>query len=70
MKIVADPNIPFVREAFGSLGEIQLVPGRQMTAAHVRDSELLLVLADEGVLHLLVRAKYAAAFFRIAFSSA
>lgn len=43
MNIVADPNIPFVREAFGSLGPIQLVPGRQMTAAHVRDADLLLV---------------------------
>lgn len=43
MNIVADPNIPFVREAFGPLGPIQLVPGRQMTAAHVRDAELLLV---------------------------
>ncbi len=43
MKIVADPNIPFVREAFGSLGEITLVPGRQMTAAAVREAGILLV---------------------------
>jgi erythronate-4-phosphate dehydrogenase len=43
MKIVADPNIPFVREAFGPLGDVQLVPGRQMTPATVREAELLLV---------------------------
>ena len=43
MKIVADPNIPFVREAFAALGEIQLVPGRQIRAETVRDAELLLV---------------------------
>jgi len=43
MKIVADPNIPYVREAFGRLGEVALVPGRLMDAAAVRDAELLLV---------------------------
>jgi erythronate-4-phosphate dehydrogenase len=43
MKIVADPNIPFVREAFAALGEVHCVPGRQMTAADARDAELLLV---------------------------
>jgi erythronate-4-phosphate dehydrogenase len=43
MKIVADPNIPFVQEAFGPLGEVTLVPGRKMDAATVRDAELLLV---------------------------
>ncbi len=43
MKIVADPNIPYVREAFDPLGEVSLVPGRQMTAAAIRDADLLLV---------------------------
>jgi erythronate-4-phosphate dehydrogenase len=43
MKIVADPNIPFVREAFAAMGEIELIPGRKMNAAAVRDAELLLV---------------------------
>jgi erythronate-4-phosphate dehydrogenase len=43
MKIIADPNIPFVREAFAALGEIELIPGRKMNAAAVRDAELLLV---------------------------
>jgi len=43
MNIVADPNIPFVREAFGELGKVALVPGRQMNATTVRDADLLLV---------------------------
>jgi erythronate-4-phosphate dehydrogenase len=43
MKIVADPNIPCVREAFGPLGEVTLVTGRQMNAAVVRDADVLLV---------------------------
>ena len=43
MKIVADPNIPYIHEAFTPLGDITLVPGRQLTAAHIRDADLLLV---------------------------
>ncbi|MGD0058601.1 MAG: 4-phosphoerythronate dehydrogenase PdxB [Verrucomicrobiia bacterium] len=43
MKIVADPNIPFVREAFGPLGDVQLVPGREITTVTVRDADVLLV---------------------------
>ncbi|HUI06019.1 MAG TPA: 4-phosphoerythronate dehydrogenase PdxB [Verrucomicrobiae bacterium] len=43
MKIVADPNIPFVREAFASLGDIVLVPGRQIDAAAAGDADALLV---------------------------
>ena len=43
MKIVADPNIPFVREAFGAFGEITFVPGRVISPATVRDADILLV---------------------------
>ena len=43
MKIVADPNIPFVQEAFGSLGDVVLVPGRQINATTARDADALLV---------------------------
>jgi erythronate-4-phosphate dehydrogenase len=49
MKIVADPNIPFIREAFGPLGDISLVPGRQMNAAAVREADLLLVRSVTNV---------------------
>ena len=43
MKIVADENIPCVAEAFASLGEVVLRPGRAMQAADVRDADILLV---------------------------
>ena len=40
---VADENIPFVREAFGGLGDVRTMAGREMTPAAVRDAEMLLV---------------------------
>lgn len=43
MKIIADPSIPFVREAFAPFGDVQLVPGRQIDAAAVREADALLV---------------------------
>src|SRR5580698_7961465 len=49
MRIVADPNIPFVREAFGPLGEVRLVPGREINASAVRDAEALLVRSVTAV---------------------
>jgi len=49
MKIVADPNIPYVREAFAPLGDITLIPGRQINAAAVRDADLLLIRSVTNV---------------------
>lgn len=43
MKIVADENIPYVREAFGSLGDVVVLPGREIEPNHVRDADLLIV---------------------------
>ncbi len=43
MRIVADENIPYVREAFAELGEVITAPGRQTTADMVRDADMLLV---------------------------
>ncbi len=43
MKIVADENIPCVEQAFASLGEVTLLPGRGMQADDVRDADVLLV---------------------------
>lgn len=54
MHIVADENIPHVREAFSCLGEVTTRPGRSMTAEMVRDADLLLVRSvtrvDESML--------------------
>jgi len=54
IKIVADENIPYVREAFGSLGKVELVSGRLITTALLKDADLLLVRSitrvDESLL--------------------
>ena len=49
MKIVADENIPFVREAFGALGDITVWPGREIGAEQVREADLLLVRSVTAV---------------------
>lgn len=43
MRVVADENIPFAREAFGRLGDVTLCAGRRMSAATVRDADALFV---------------------------
>ena len=43
MKIVADANIPHVAECFGSIGEVVVVGGREMTRQLVSDADALLV---------------------------
>ncbi len=41
MKIVACKNMPFVAEAFGTLGDVTLLDGRAITADDVHDADLL-----------------------------
>lgn len=43
MKIVADENIPAVKEAFSSFGEVKLLTGRKIRPADVKDADILLV---------------------------
>ncbi|MCX7046834.1 MAG: 4-phosphoerythronate dehydrogenase, partial [Candidatus Sumerlaeota bacterium] len=43
MKIIADENIPFGREAYGTLGDVTLLHGRLLSAAQVKDADLLFV---------------------------
>jgi erythronate-4-phosphate dehydrogenase len=43
MKIIADANIPFVKECFSSIGEVEVFPGRQITPDVAGDAECLLV---------------------------
>ena len=43
MKIVADMNIPFVKECFSSIGEVEVVAGRQIKPKEVIDADVLLV---------------------------
>lgn len=58
MKIVADANIPFVKECFSSAGQVEVVPGREMTSNAVADADVLLVRSVTKVNEqLLARSK-------------
>jgi len=43
MKIVADENIPFVKECFSSIGDVVTLSGRSITPQVVADADILLV---------------------------
>jgi erythronate-4-phosphate dehydrogenase len=43
VKIVADENIPQIATAFAALGQVELLPGRQITRDQLRDCQCLLV---------------------------
>jgi len=43
MKIVADSGIRFVRECFSSIGEVELVPGLEITPSVIADADALIV---------------------------
>jgi len=43
MQILADKNIPFVREAFAHLGEVRTIAGRTLSRADLGEAEVLLV---------------------------
>ncbi len=55
MKILADQNIPCVAEAFRDLGEVKLIPGREIRREHLRDCQCLIVRTvtrvDKNLLH-------------------
>jgi erythronate-4-phosphate dehydrogenase len=48
-RIVADENIPLVKNAFEALGTIHVAPGRSITAADAQDADVLLVRSVTGV---------------------
>ena len=54
MIIVADENMPLAREAFSTLGEVRLAPGRQITTGALADCDILAVRSvtrvDENLL--------------------
>jgi len=54
VKIIADVNIPFVKECFSSIGEVEVFTGRQITRDIIGDADCLLVRSvtkvDSGLL--------------------
>lgn len=55
MKIVADANILAVENGFSDLGELQLIPGREISQQHLRDADILLVRSITPVNEALLR---------------
>lgn len=55
MKIVADENIPLVRECLGTLGEVVTLPGRGVTAAGLKDADALVIRSVTRVTNELVQ---------------
>jgi len=49
MKIVVDENISYGKEAFENLGEVELVPGREITNEHLIDKDALIVRSITNV---------------------
>lgn len=43
MRLLIDENIPCAADAFGPLGTVRTIPGREITSAAVRDADVLLV---------------------------
>lgn len=43
MKIIADENIPFVGECFSSIGDVEVLGGREITSDAIGDADVLLV---------------------------
>lgn len=56
LKIVADKNIPFVQSAFATLGEVRLLPGRDINRAALRKADMLLVRSITEVNETLLGA--------------
>lgn len=49
MRIICDRNMPFAREAFGTLGETVIADGRHLRPADVRDATILAVRSTTKV---------------------
>ena len=49
MKIVVDENISYGKEAFENLGEVELIPGREITNKYLLDKDALIVRSITNV---------------------
>ncbi len=54
MRILADENIPYAREAFSTLGEVRITAGRAVTRANLADIDLLMIRSQTNVTAALV----------------
>jgi erythronate-4-phosphate dehydrogenase len=58
VKIVADENIPYVQEAFGTLGKVIALPGRKIGSRAVREADMLLVRSITQVNAMLLEGSH------------
>jgi erythronate-4-phosphate dehydrogenase len=49
MKIVCDKNMPYARESFSTIGDVVLIPGRAISAADVKDADMLITRSTTDV---------------------
>ena len=56
MRILADQNIPFAKQAFAHFGDVSTFVGRELTAQDVRNAEILLVRSVTKVNAALLEA--------------
>lgn len=54
MKIVSDENIPYVEQAFGSIGETVVLPSSRINTDAIQDADILLVRSVTTVDHNLL----------------
>ncbi len=55
LNIVAGENIPYVKEAFGGLGNLRILPGRAITSADLNEANVLLIRSITQVNDVLLR---------------
>lgn len=49
MHLLVDRNVPLAEDFFGELGEVTRIPGREISAEHVRDKDALIVRSTTRV---------------------
>lgn len=55
LKIIADENIPFVKDAFAEFGDVMTYSGRLIDSDHIADADILLVRSVTNVNEELLR---------------
>ncbi len=55
LNIVAGENIPYVKEAFQDLGNLRILPGRSITSADLKDTNILLIRSITQVNEALLK---------------
>jgi erythronate-4-phosphate dehydrogenase len=55
LKVLADQNIPFAKEAFSEIGQVKLISGREITNESLKSTDILIVRSITRVVEVLLR---------------